>query len=305
MIGWMVASNSASGWRRMCSSPRRAITQLSRASVERRGAITTALMSIPPRSRPHRSAPGRHRPGWVGAGQVLHCDAVQGQQRGQLGDRRGTTGDRRSHRSAASSTCATDGLTRATAAMARERSAGSATTTWIWSPPTDASGCANHRARSPGRGRHDDSSASRSASSRYCVVSRIVEPPVTNFSSRSHNSSRARGSSPVVGSSRNSTCGGRPAWRPGQPPTHATGVVLGTLLRGVVQRDWPNSSPRPGLGRTPAQVVQLADHHQVLVAGELAVHGGVLRGQTERRAHPDRVGGHIDAGHRACPHRQQ
>src|SRR5205085_469148 len=51
------------------------------------------------------------------------------------------------------------------------------------------------------------SSARRSASSRYCVVSRIVTPPATRFSSTSHRSLRARGSRPVVGSSRNRISG--------------------------------------------------------------------------------------------------
>src|SRR4051794_27035747 len=51
------------------------------------------------------------------------------------------------------------------------------------------------------------SSARRSASSRYCVVRRIVAPRPTSVSSTAHSSSRARGSRPVVGSSRNSTSG--------------------------------------------------------------------------------------------------
>ncbi len=51
-------------------------------------------------------------------------------------------------------------------------------------------------------------SASRSASSRYCVVSSTVLPAATRASIVSHMPTRLRGSSPVVGSSRNST-GGR------------------------------------------------------------------------------------------------
>ncbi|SLJ82444.1 Uncharacterised protein [Mycobacteroides abscessus subsp. abscessus] len=50
-------------------------------------------------------------------------------------------------------------------------------------------------------------SASRSASSMYCVVSSNVVPPATSSEMTSHRSSRARGSRPVVGSSRNSTGG--------------------------------------------------------------------------------------------------
>src|SRR5690606_4665038 len=46
------------------------------------------------------------------------------------------------------------------------------------------------------------SSASSSASSRYCVVSSTVVPPATIRRINPHSSTRARGSSPVVGSSR-------------------------------------------------------------------------------------------------------
>src|SRR5215207_8133668 len=52
-------------------------------------------------------------------------------------------------------------------------------------------------------------SASRSASSRYCVVSKTVVPPTTSERTDSHTSLRPRGSRPVVGSSRNSTFGMR------------------------------------------------------------------------------------------------
>src|SRR6201996_6217677 len=51
------------------------------------------------------------------------------------------------------------------------------------------------------------SSASSSASSRYWVVSSSVVPPATSDRMTSQMTSRARGSSPVVGSSRNRTCG--------------------------------------------------------------------------------------------------
>ncbi len=49
--------------------------------------------------------------------------------------------------------------------------------------------------------------ANRSASSRYCVVSSTVVPSATKPSIVSHREIRLRGSSPVVGSSRNSTGG--------------------------------------------------------------------------------------------------
>ncbi len=49
--------------------------------------------------------------------------------------------------------------------------------------------------------------ASSSASSRYCVVSSTVAPAATTPRMVSHIWTRARGSRPVVGSSRNSTSG--------------------------------------------------------------------------------------------------
>ena len=50
-------------------------------------------------------------------------------------------------------------------------------------------------------------SASWSASSRYCVQSRIVVPSATSARMMSQTWLRERGSSPVVGSSRNISCG--------------------------------------------------------------------------------------------------
>ena len=51
------------------------------------------------------------------------------------------------------------------------------------------------------------SSASRSASSRYCVVSSTLVPAATSSRTPAHTACRLRGSRPVVGSSRTSTCG--------------------------------------------------------------------------------------------------
>ena len=81
----------------------------------------------------------------------------------------------------------------------------------------------------------DDASvlAERSASSRYCVVRSTVVPPPTRRSMTSHRSLRLYGSSPVVGSSRNSTVGlGHQARRPGRAggacrPSRSEGAVGG------------------------------------------------------------------------------
>ena len=50
-------------------------------------------------------------------------------------------------------------------------------------------------------------SASESASSRYCVVSKVAMPSALKSATSSQIASRLRGSSPVVGSSRNTTSG--------------------------------------------------------------------------------------------------
>ena len=70
-------------------------------------------------------------------------------------------------------------------------------------------------------------SASRSASSRYWVVSTTVVPASVSSSTTSHSPARARGSRPVVGSSRNSTDG---------DPTRLA-------ARSIRRREPPESSP--------------------------------------------------------------
>ena len=85
------------------------------------------------------------------------------------------------------------------------------------------------------------SSASRSASSRYCVVSRVVMPLATSSSMRSHIALRLRGSRPVVGSSRKST-DGSPDEAHGdvEPSAHAARVradgAVGRRRRGRTAR---------------------------------------------------------------------
>ena len=82
--------------------------------------------------------------------------------------------------------------------------------------------------RRPGRASTTEMrSASWSASSRYWVVSRTVVPPPTRERTALHTSVRPRGSSPVVGSSRNSTSGSRDQARGEvEPAPHAAAVLL-------------------------------------------------------------------------------
>jgi len=55
------------------------------------------------------------------------------------------------------------------------------------------------------------------------------------------------------------------------------------------------------LGRAGAHLVQLADHLQVLAAGEVLVHGRVLAGEPDQAAHLVRVLEHVHARHHGSP----
>ena len=125
-------------------------------------------------------------------------------------------------------------------------------------------------------------SASRSASSRYCVVSRTVEPSATRASIVSHMPKRARGSRP----------GGRLVEedhrraedeRGGevQPPAHAARVRLGGTLGRVGELEALEQLVR-ALARLGAlEVVELPDHLEVLEAGQVVVDRGVLSGEPD------------------------
>ena len=98
-------------------------------------------------------------------------------------------------------------------------------------------------------------------------------------------SSRPSGSSPVVGSSRKMTAGFRPgSWR-----CRAGGACRRSTCRPA---GWPRRSTRtvqagrrrPGSGLDTCP--QLGDQHEILPAGEYAVHGGELPGQADASRAP-------------------
>src|SRR6266542_2970849 len=107
-------------------------------------------------------------------------------------------------------------------------------------------------------------SASRSTSSRYWVVRRIVVPSSWSSRMMSHISIRLRGSRPVVG--------------PAQ-------------LEAVEDLDGPSPRLRRG------QVVQPADHLDVLQAGEVLVHRRGLTGQADDVAERLGVADDVEPGH--------
>ncbi len=130
-------------------------------------------------------------------------------------------------------------------------------------------------------------SASSSASSRYCVVSRIVTPAATSSRTICHTLRRPRGSRPVVGSSRKMTAGlpmsviARSSRRL-IPPEYVDTGLSGRL--GQVELVEQLGGAPPSLGA--AEVVQIRHQQQVFLTGQQVVHGGELAGDTDRRADP-------------------
>ena len=149
------------------------------------------------------------------------------------------------------------------------------------------------------------SSASRSASSRYWVVSSRVVPPRTRSAMTSHMPSRLRGSRP----------GGRLVeeqhrrlghQRGGEvePAAHAAGVPLRRAPARLDQveplEQLVGPLPAPGA----AEVVEPADHVEVLEAGEVLVDRGVLPGQADHAAQRPGVADDVEPGdRRASPRR--
>ena len=159
---------------------------------------------------------------------------------------------------------------------------------WPRGRPSSTPACPR---RSPGRGRgRPGVLARRSASSRYWVVSSTVVPPPTSCSMTSHRSLRLCGSRPVVGSSRKSTVGratraAARSRRRRMPPEY----VLSGRSPASVRLNWSSSSTARLATNGRRQVVELADHLQVLAAGQVLVDGGVLAGQADERADQRRL----------------
>ena len=126
-----------------------------------------------------------------------------------------------------------------------------------------------------------------SASSRYWVVSSRVVPPATSSLMTSHSCWRLRGSRPVVGSSMNIT-GGRDdqRGREVEPAAHAAGVGLGGAVGGVGEVERSSSSSARPSAALALQLVELADHLEVLAAGQVLVDRRELAGQADVRGAP-------------------
>ncbi len=108
-----------------------------------------------------------------------------------------------------------------------------------------------------------------------------------------------RGSSPVVGSSRNTTSGRTTSpqamsMRLRIPPEY----VLTRRSAASSRSNWFEKLLGPRLGMRPLQPLQSTEHHQVLSACEHVVEGYVLAGQHDRPSHTGRVGDDVVACHR-------
>ena len=140
-------------------------------------------------------------------------------------------------------------------------------------------------------------SASRSASSRYWVVSSTVVPAATRASIVSHSDSRLRGSSPVVGSSRKMT-GGRATSAAGEveAPAHAARVGLGEPAARIRELEALEQLIRSLARVAAAHVVEPADHLEVLASGQVLVDRRVLTGEADLRAKLGRVLHDVEPG---------
>ena len=228
MIDWRIAKIASSGMRGMRFRFRQPMTRLSVTIAEamppaatRRGQALVRRVMRPPRRRDAglasssaaprraRSATGRRRRASGGAGRCRRWRSPP--RRGRA--RPGPAPWRRPRRGRSARGCARRASTSplpqaARIPVARWRSSRRWTTTSIRSPPTcDLSSSAVPRAMILPWSTTAIVSASSSASSRYCVVSRSVVPSRTRPRMTSHIPSRLRGSRPVVGSSRNSSRG--------------------------------------------------------------------------------------------------
>jgi hypothetical protein len=86
-----------------------------------------------------------------------------------------------------------------------------------------------------------------------------------------------------------------------EPAAHPARVGLGGPVGGLVEVEPGEQLPGPRAGLLAGEVEQLADHHEVLLAGQQLVDRGVLAGQPDLLAHPRGLAGDVVAGHAGAP----
>ena len=86
-----------------------------------------------------------------------------------------------------------------------------------------------------------------------------------------------------------------------EPATHAAGVLLHRLAAGVGEAEVLEELIGPLLRLAAAEVVEAAEHHQVLLAAEDLVDGRVLADQADPPAHLGRLAHDVEPGHLRPP----
>ena len=206
----------------------------------------------------------------------------------ERGDRRGAAVGRRGDRALGASTAGRGPATRSTSSATASRSLASAhDDVQLVAADLALELRASPRAITRPWSTTTMSSARRSASSRYWVVSRIVAPSPTRLSSTSQSSLRARGSRPVVGSSRNRTSG-RGDERRGEvePAAHAAGVLLARAASPAsASANCSSSSSARSRARLRPRWCSSPIIVEVLAAGQQPVDRRVLGGEADAAAH--------------------
>ena len=140
--------------------------------------------------------------------------------------------------------------------------------------------------------------ASRSASSRYWVVSRTVVPPPTRLLDDLPQVVAALGVEPGGGLVQEQH--GRPGHQGGgqvEPAAHPARVGLERPVAGIGQIELVEQLDGPAGDVGRRQVVELPHHLEVLPAGQVLVDGGVLAGQADEAADQAGLLHHVVAEH--------
>ena len=138
--------------------------------------------------------------------------------------------------------------------------------------------------------------ASRSASSRYCVVSRTVVPSRRSWSTVFHSSWRVRGIE--AGGRLVEQHHGRAAGEARaevEPAPHPAAVGGHAAIGGLGQPEALEHVGGARLGLAHGQPVEPPDHLEVLAPGELLVDGGELAREPDPPAHRQRLGDDVVA----------
>jgi hypothetical protein len=86
------------------------------------------------------------------------------------------------------------------------------------------------------------------------------------------------------------------AGRQVESPAHPARIGADEPVGGIGEVEGGKELPRADTRLPSAEVVELADHLEVLEAGQVLVHGGVLAGEPDVLAHLGGIADHVEAG---------